>query len=75
MQILKALWSLFKRAGFAIGEVISRIVLTIFYFTIFALFAFLYKIFAKNPLAVQSESSNWVTKKKNIQNLEDLRFE
>jgi len=75
MEILKALWSLFKRVGFAVGEFISQVVRTIFYYTVFALFALMYKMFGKSTFVLGKQTSTWVEKTKNLNSLDDLRLE
>ena len=46
MTILKKLWEGWKRFGLFIGNIVSTIVLTVFYFTVFLIFAVLFKIFS-----------------------------
>lgn len=75
MAVLKALWAGFTKVGLIIGNFISLIVLTIFYYTVFALFATVYKLLAKGPFEVRDTNSNWRIKEKNISNLDDLKFE
>lgn len=50
-------WKLFERAGLFVGNIVSSIFLTVFYFTIFAVFALLYKAslyFKKQKAPAQS---------------------
>ncbi len=61
--------------GLIIGNFVSGVVLVVFYFTVFALFALPFRIFGKNPLAAQSKNSNWVEKKKTILALKDFENE
>ncbi len=61
--------------GLIVGNFVSGVVLTVFYFTVFALFALPFRVFAKNPLAARSGSSNWVEKKKTPTTLEDFETE
>jgi hypothetical protein len=38
MHVLRAIWQVWKRVGRFVGDVIARILLTVFYFTIFVPF-------------------------------------
>jgi hypothetical protein len=74
MQILKLVWDKFQKFGLFIGNIISTIVLTVFYFTIFALFATPFRLFS-NIFAPKQKDSNWVVRPKNIADLKDLETE
>lgn len=74
MIFLSRLWKNWKRFGFFIGNIISNIFLTIFYFTFFALFAIPYKIIAhyKNK---KSLGSNFKLPQKQMRTFEDFQKE
>lgn len=61
MKILKSIWKTWKRIGQAIGDFIARIVLTVFYFTLFAPFAIGIRLFG-DPLMIKKEKhlSSWL---------------
>lgn len=61
-----------KRFGFLIGNLISNVFLTIFYFFIFALFAIPYKIIAYYK---KSSGSNFKLPRKQMRALEDFKKE
>jgi len=61
MKLLKFFWQQFKKLSFVIGNVISWIILFIFYYTIFLLFALPFKIFSKNN-DFRLSKSNWIVK-------------
>lgn len=70
--MLSRLWENWKKFGFLIGNIISNIFLTIFYFTVFALFAVPYKMvgrFKKRPV------SNFRLPGKQMRTLEDFQKE
>jgi len=66
------LWENWKRFGLFVGNIISNIFLTIFYFTVFALFAIPYKIIGhfKKPSV-----SNFEIPGKQINGFEDFQKE
>lgn len=63
------------KIGLIIGNFVSGIILTVFYFTAFALFAIPIKLFGKNPFAAQSKNSNWIAKKNTIATLKEFETE
>jgi len=48
-------WAVWQRYGHAIGDVLARVVLTVFYFTIFAPFAAIARL-TQDPLALQPDN-------------------
>ncbi len=58
----------------ALGSVISSAVLTIFYFTVFALFAIPIKLFG-DPLEVSPKLSGWKNKTNEFPKEEDFKYE
>ena len=72
MAILKRIWAGWLKIAFVVGNTISSIILIVFYFTFFAPFAILFRLFGRDPLAVQSQSSNWLIKEKSPSSMEDF---
>jgi len=74
--MIKKLFSKFltgwKKIGLVIGNFISTIVMGVFYFTFFAIFAILFKIFSREP---KDKKSNFIPKKSTISNLEEFKNE
>jgi hypothetical protein len=56
MQVLRRVWELWKKFGRFIGDMVARVVLTIFYFTIFVPFGLGVRLFS-DPLMVKSWST------------------
>ncbi|MEK7169276.1 MAG: hypothetical protein AAB377_00915 [Patescibacteria group bacterium] len=73
--IFKKIFDGWMKFGLIIGNFVSGVVLVFFYFTIFALFALPFRLFGKNPLAVQSKTSNWIKKEKTPTILKDFENE
>jgi hypothetical protein len=60
MTILRSIWNSWKKFGKFIGDIIGRIFLTIFYFTIFAPFGLGVRLFG-DPLAIKKNHSvRWI---------------
>jgi hypothetical protein len=57
--LLKRFWESWKRFGQMIGDILARIVLTIFYFTIFLPFGLGVRLGA-DPLDIRRRSPAWV---------------
>ena len=73
MDILRKVWQTWKRIGQAVGDIIGRIVLTIFYFTIFAPFGIGVRLWG-DPLAIKTgDQAQWVERSTRDWNLEDGR--
>ncbi len=72
MEFLKKAWTAWKAFGQFIGNWLARIVLTIFYFTIFVPFALGVKLFS-DPLAIKSlPTSLWRPRSTGDQSLTDV---
>ena len=65
-------WENWKKFGFLFGNLISNIFLTVFYFTVFALFALPYKIISRFK---KSSGSNFKLSEKQLLTLEDFQKE
>lgn len=62
MAFLKTIWNYFKKIPLFIGNALSSIVLAIFYFTIFFVFAIIFRMFYGSSLKPYKTNSNWRTK-------------
>ena len=73
MEALRKLWQAWKRVGQFIGDQVGRLVLTIFYFTLFIPFALGVR-FLKDPLAMRLPNrAKWLERKTHDLTLEDSR--
>lgn len=52
-------WRLWKRFGHAVGDVVGRVAMTVFYFTILVPFA-LYSRATKDPLTLRRRTAAWI---------------
>jgi len=69
---LKRFWHAWKRFGQFIGDWLARIVLTIFYFTIFLPFGLGVRLGA-DPLDIRRHPPEWVGRTTDDKTLEDVR--
>jgi hypothetical protein len=73
MEILRKGWESWKRFGQFMGDLIGRLVLTIFYFTLFMPFGLGVRFFG-DPLAIHSRArSRWLERTTKDLTLEDTR--
>ena len=73
MEILRKVWQTWKRVGQFIGDQLGRVVLTVFYFTLFMPFALGVKIWA-DPLDIRPHgSAKWLERKPVDQTLNESR--
>ena len=73
MDLLRNIWERWKRFGQIIGDFIGRVVLTVFYFTIFVPFGLGVRLFS-DPLAIKAgHRSGWVERSTKDRTLEDAR--
>lgn len=73
MEALRKFWHAWKRFGQFIGDFIGRVVLTIFYFTLFMPFALGVRLFS-DPLALRPLSNpKWLERKTQDLTLDDAR--
>jgi len=68
---LKIFWGKWKKITTAIGNFNSRLLLTIFYFTLVIPFALVIK-FSQNKSSIKSKESNWINNFSTIKTKEDL---
>lgn len=73
-EFFSRFWYLWKKVGQAIGDFIARLVLSLFYFTIFMPFALGVRLFS-DPLDVKrrSHDSWWLERRTRDLSLEDAR--
>ncbi len=73
MDTLRKVWQVWKRIAQAIGDLIGRIVLTIFYFTIFAPFGLGVRLFM-DPLMIKPKQRNqWLERTTQDSTIDDAR--
>jgi hypothetical protein len=73
MELLRKVWQAWKKVGQFIGDQLGRVVLTIFYFTLFVPFALGVRLFL-DPLALRPLSTpKWLERKTQDLTLEDAR--
>lgn len=73
MEVLRKIWHGWKKFGQFIGDFIGRVVLTIFYFTLFVPFALGVRLL-KDPLALHVVGEpKWLERKTTDLTLEDSR--
>jgi hypothetical protein len=73
METLRKVWQAWKRIGQFIGDAIGRVVLTVFYFTLFMPFALGVRFFG-DPLALRPRGpSKWLERTTKDLTLEDTR--
>lgn len=74
MKILKLVWFYFEKVGLIIGNFITGVVMTIFYFTIFPFFAIPFKLLT-DVLGVKSTGSKWINKQSTAGGINDFKNE
>ena len=73
METLRKGWQAWKRIGQFIGDQIGRLVLTVFYFTLFMPFALIVR-FLLDPLGIRPPSrAKWLERRTQDLTLEDSR--
>ena len=73
MEALRKGWQAWKRIGQFIGDVMGRLVLTVFYFTLFMPFGLGVRFFG-DPLAIRPLSrAKWLERRTQDLTLEDSR--
>ena len=71
-KFLSSFWRGWKKLGLIIGDFVSGVLLTFFYFTVFAVVAIPYRILTKKP---KNKITNFIIKQKTISTLEDFKNE
>ena len=73
MEALRKGWQAWKRIGQFIGDLMGRLVLTVFYFTLFMPFGLGVRFFG-DPLAIRPHNrAKWLERKTQDLTLEDSR--
>ena len=73
METLRKVWQAWKRIGQFIGDQVGRVVLTVFYFTLFLPFALAVRLFS-DPLAIRAQGRpKWLERTTHDLTLEDSR--
>jgi len=73
MPVLRRLWSLWKRIGEAIGNLVGRLFLTIFYFTLLAPFGLGVRFWG-DPLGIRARCDPvWARREGGTPSLDDAR--
>jgi hypothetical protein len=73
METLRKAWQAWKRIGQFIGDAIGRVVLTVFYFTLFVPFALGVRIWGDPLLMRPLHRAKWLERKTQDLTLEDTR--
>jgi hypothetical protein len=74
MDQLRKLWAIWKNVGQAIGDLIGRLILSVFYFTLFMPFGLSVRLWG-DPLALRLRDHHVIWIERNIRDLtfHDLR--
>jgi hypothetical protein len=74
MVFLRRFWEAWKRFGHFMGDLVGRVVLTLFYFTIFVPFGLGTRLFG-DPLAIKeaAKTPQWLKRETKDLTLEDAR--
>ena len=71
-QALSKVWEVWKKVGLFIADVVSRVILTIFYFTIFLPFGLMVTLFS-DQLDINDLTPSWLERKTRDLTLDDAR--
>jgi len=73
METLRKVWQAWKRIGQTIGDILARVVLTVFYFTLFMPFGLGVRLLG-DPLMMRRRGlSNWMERATHDLTLDDSR--
>jgi hypothetical protein len=72
MNVLKQLWKKWQAFGKVIGNLVGRVVMTVFYFTIAAPFGLALRLFS-DPLKMKPAKPQWELRETEQPTLEDAR--
>jgi hypothetical protein len=73
MEALRKVWDLWKRFGQIMGDFVARVVLTLFYFTVFLPFGIGVRLL-RDPLAIKGRGQpRWVERRTRDRVLDDSR--
>jgi hypothetical protein len=71
--MLKRFWEGWKRVGQWIGDMVARVILTLFYFTIFLPFGLMARLFSDSLGLKTTGREHWVRRGVSDKSLEDVR--
>ncbi|MFA5084300.1 MAG: hypothetical protein WC475_02875 [Candidatus Paceibacterota bacterium] len=74
MKFFKFCWRQIRKLLLTIGDIISWIILFVFYYTVFLLFALPFRIFSKND-NLKKLKSGWIIKESALTVLDNFRNE
>ena len=75
MDLLQKIWAGWKRFGHFMGDLLGRIVLTVFYFTIFLPFGLVNTLFG-DPLAMKQKGApKWIERTTGDRNMAEAQRE
>ncbi len=72
MSLLRQIWEKWKVVGQVIGDFIARVVLTIFYFTIFMPFGLIVRL-VSDPLGIKKSRPTWLDRHTHELNITESR--
>ena len=72
METLKKIWQAWKRFGQFLGDILARIVLTLFYFTLFLPFGIGVTFFS-DPLHTRGKTTSWLLRNDEPPSLDGAR--
>lgn len=72
MDLLRRIWKKWLAVGQVIGDFIARVLLTIFYFTIFMPFGLIVRL-VSDPLDIKRSRPSWLERKTSDLALDDSR--
>lgn len=72
MSFFSRAWKLWMRFGLFLGDIFGRIVLTLFYFTIYLPFGLVVRLFG-DPLAIRGGLPTWTLRETTTRELGDER--
>ncbi|MCO5183452.1 MAG: hypothetical protein M9928_10340 [Anaerolineae bacterium] len=73
MPFLRSLWESWKKVGRVIGDFIARVILTLFYFTIFLPFGLVVRLFSDRLDSKEWRAPAWDERKTTDLTIEDTR--
>ncbi len=73
MEVVRKVWRVWKRVGQALGDLIGRVVLTVFYFTLFLPFGLGVRLLG-DPLTIHPKHhAKWLDRTSRDLHIEDAR--
>jgi hypothetical protein len=72
MEILRKIWHKWKQFGQLMGDFLARIVLTVFYFTVFMPFGIAVRLLG-DPLAIKERRPEWLARSTQEHTIDNAR--